>query len=287
MTLISRISQDIQVPEEQVAAVLNLLDQGATIPFIARYRKEKTGSLDEVAISRIRDRQQTLAALDARKAAILKSLSERDLLTPELEKTIQNAATLAALEDRYEKFRPRRRTRATTAREQGLAPLADLLLAQSPGTNTKEAAGRFVNPEKGVETTDQAMAGARDIIAETVNEDPEVREAVRRLYVKQGMIQSRVKKGQENAGIKFADYFAWQEPAFKAPSHRVLAMLRGAAEGVLTLHVTFDPETAVRTIGSFYLKNGSLPAGTRCRPRSGMPTPVFWANLWKKNAFRP
>lgn len=103
MTLISRISQDIQVPEEQVAAVLNLLDQGATIPFIARYRKEKTGSLDEVAISRIRDRQQTLAALDARKAAILKSLSERDLLTPELEKTIQNAATLAALEDRYEK----------------------------------------------------------------------------------------------------------------------------------------------------------------------------------------
>jgi uncharacterized protein len=259
MTFISRISQDIQVPEKQVAAVLDLLDQGATIPFIARYRKEQTGSLDEVAVAQIRDRQQAMAALDARKTAILKSLSERDLLTPELEKAMQNAETLAALEDRYEKFRPRRRTRATAAREQGLAPLADLLLAQSPGTDIQGAARRFVNPEKGVETIDQALAGARDIIGETVNEDPDVREAVRRLYGTRGVIQSRVKKGQEQAGAKFTDYFDWQEAAFKAPSHRILAMLRGAAEGMLTVHVTIDPETAIRTMGSFYLKKQPSP----------------------------
>ncbi|MCA1787821.1 MAG: RNA-binding transcriptional accessory protein, partial [Desulfobacteraceae bacterium] len=197
MTVITRISQDIQVPEKQVAAVLHLLDQGATIPFIARYRKEQTGSLDEVAITRIRDLQQTLAALDARKTAILKSLSERDLLTPDLERAIQGAATLTTLEDLYEKFRPRRRTRATVAREQGLATLADLLLAQSPQMDLSKAAQRFVDPEKGVETAAQALAGAGDIIAEIVNEDPDVREAVRRLYMKQGKIQTRVKKGQE------------------------------------------------------------------------------------------
>ncbi|MDT8377424.1 MAG: Tex family protein [Desulfotignum sp.] len=254
MTHISHISQDIQVSEKQVAAVLDLLDQGATIPFIARYRKEQTGTLDEVAITQIRDRYQILAALEARKTAVLKSLNERNLLTPDLEKAIQGAATLAALEDRYEKFRPRRRTRAMAAREQGLAPLADLLLAQSPGTDIHKAVQRFVNPEKGVETADQALSGARDIIAETVSEDPGVREAVRQLYVKQGVIRSRVKKGQEQAGAKFVDYFDWQEPAFKAPSHRILAMLRGAAEGILTVHVAVDADTAVRIMGTFYLK---------------------------------
>ncbi len=259
MTFITRISQDIQVPEKQVAAVLHLLDQGATIPFVARYRKEQTGSLDEVVITRIRDRQQVMAALDARKTAILKSLSERDLLTPALERAILNAETLAALEDRYEKFRPRRRTRATVAREQGLSPLADQLLAQSPQMDLPRAVQRYVSPEKGVETADQAVAGARDIIAETVNEDPDVRDAVRRLYMKQGMIQTRVKKGLEQAGAKFSDYFDWQEPAFKAPSHRILAMLRGASEGMLTLHVKIDPETAVRTMASFYLKKQPSP----------------------------
>lgn len=254
MTHITRISQEIQVPEKQVTAVLHLLDQGATIPFIARYRKEKTGSLDEVAVSQIRDRHQALAALDARKAAVLKSLTERDLLTPDLEQAVETADTLAGLEDLYEKYRPRRRTRSLAAREQGLAPLADMLLAQSPDTDIKQAARGFVNFDKGVETIDQALAGAKDIIAETVNEDPKVREAVRQLYQKQGMIQSRVKKGQEQAGTKFRDYFDWQESALKAPSHRILAMLRGAREGMLTLHVTVDPDLAVQTMASFYLK---------------------------------
>ena len=254
MSGITFISQELQVPEKQVAAVLDLLEMGATIPFIARYRKEQTGSLDEVAISRIRDRHQALAALDARKTAILKSLAERDLLTPDLAQAVQGAATLASLEDTYEKYRPRRRTRAMAAREQGLAPLAELLLAQSPGTDPDIAAQRFVAPGRGVETPEQALAGARDIIAETVNEDPQVREAVRQLYMKQAVIQSRVKKGQEKSVTKFCDYFDWQEPAFKAPSHRILAMLRGAEENVLTLHVGIDPEMAVRTMAAFYLE---------------------------------
>lgn len=254
MTHISLISQDLHISEKQVAAVLTLLDQGATVPFIARYRKEQTGSLDEVAITGIRDRHHAMIALDARKNAITTSLTERDLLTPDLARAIQAAATLAGLEDLYEKYRPRRRTRAMAAREQGLAPLADLLLAQSLNTDITRAARGFVDPGRGVETSDQALAGARDIIAETVNEDPRVREAVRQIYTKQGVIQSRVKKGQELSGDKFHDYFDWQEPAFKAPSHRILAMLRGAKQGVLTLHVTVDSETAIRTMGAFYLK---------------------------------
>jgi uncharacterized protein len=254
MTHISLISQDLQISEKQVAAVLSLLDQGATVPFIARYRKEQTGSLDEVAITGIRDRHQAMVALDARKTAITASLTERDLLTPDLDRAIHKAATLAGLEDLYEKYRPRRRTRAMAAREQGLAPLADLLLAQSLNTDITHAARRFVYPGRGVETPDQALAGARDIIAETVNEDPQVREAVRQIYIKQGVIQSRVKKGQEQSGDKFHDYFDWQEPAFKAPSHRILAMLRGAKLGVLTLHVAVDAEAAIRTMGAFYLK---------------------------------
>jgi uncharacterized protein len=254
MTHISLISQDLQISEKQVAAVLSLLDQGATVPFIARYRKEQTGSLDEVAITGIRDRHQAMVALDARKTAITASLTERDLLTPDLDRAIHKAATLAGLEDLYEKYRPRRRTRAMAAREQGLAPLADLLLAQSLNTDIALEAQRFVDPGRGVETPDQALAGARDIIAETVNEDPRVREAVRQIYMKQGVIQSRVKKGQEQSGDKFHDYFDWQEPAFKAPSHRILAMLRGAKLGVLTLHVAVDAEAAIRTMGAFYLK---------------------------------
>lgn len=251
---ITLISRELQVPEKQVAAVLDLLDKGATIPFIARYRKEQTGSLDEVAIARIRDRHQALAALDDRKTAILKSLGERDLLTADLARAVHEAATLSALEDTYEKYRPRRRTRAMTAREQGLAPLAEQLLAQSLGTDPDIAAQRFVDPGRGVETADQALAGARDIIAETVIEDPQVREAVRQLYMKQAVIRSRVKKGQEQAGAKFRDYFDWQEPAFKTPSHRILAMLRGSKEGVLTVHVEVDKAAAVRTMAAFYLE---------------------------------
>jgi len=253
MHAVATISREAGVTEKQVTAVKQLLDQGATIPFIARYRKEKTGSLDEVAITLIRDRYQVLEDLAARKQAIVKSLTARGLLTPDLEQAIQTAGTMAVVEDLYEKYRPRRKTRAMAAKEKGLAPLADFLMAQS-GNDPFTAAEKFVDAANGVDTTEDALAGAKDIIAETVNEDPKVRGAVRSLFEKQGMLQSRVKKGQDIAGAKFKDYFDWSEPAFKAPSHRVLAMFRGRSEGILTLHVLVDPDTAVRIMERFFLK---------------------------------
>ena len=253
MNAVKTISREAGVSEKQVAAVKELLEQGATIPFIARYRKEKTGSLDEVAITLIRDRHQALEELAARKQAIVKSLTARGLLNPDLEQAIQRAGTMAVVEDLYEKYRPRRKTRAMAAKEKGLAPLADFLMAQS-GKDPFTEAEKFVDTVKGVDTTEEALAGAKDIIAETVNEDPGVRGAVRSLFEKQGVLQSRVKKGQDIAGAKFKDYFDWSEPAFKAPSHRVLAMFRGSSEGILTLHVLVDPDTAVRIMERLYLK---------------------------------
>jgi len=258
MHAVATISREAGVTEKQVTAVKQLLDQGATIPFIARYRKEKTGSLDEVAITLIRDRYQVLEDLAARKQAIVKSLTARGLLTPDLEQAIQTAGTMAVVEDLYEKYRPRRKTRAMAAKEKGLAPLADFLMAQS-GNDPFTAAEKFVDAANGVDTTEDALAGAKDIIAETVNEDPKVRGAVRSLFEKQGMLQSRVKKGQDIAGAKFKDYFDWSEPAFKAPSHRVLAMFRGSSEGILTLHVLVDPDTAVRIMERFFLKKQPSP----------------------------
>ncbi|MCF8125946.1 MAG: RNA-binding transcriptional accessory protein [Desulfotignum sp.] len=254
MNDIAVISRETGLTGKQVTAVVALLDQGATIPFIARYRKEKTGSLDEVAITLIRDRYQALGELTARKTAIFKSLDDRQLLTRKLEQAIRAAGTMTVLEDLYEKYRPRRRTRAMAAKEKGLAPLADFLLAQSHKDPAAEAA-KYVDSGKGVDTIEHALAGARDIIAETVNEDPKVRSSVRRLFEKQGVLQSRVKKGQDKSGAKFKDYFDWSEPAFKAPSHRTLAMFRGSNEGVLTLHVLVDPEKAISMMERFYLKN--------------------------------
>ena len=258
MNAITTISRETGMTPKQVTAVKELLDQGATIPFIARYRKEKTDSLDEVAITLIRDRYQTLEDLAARKQAILKSLVARGLLTPNLEQAIQSAGTMTVVEDLYEKYRPKRRTRAMAAKEKGLAPLADFLMAQSPGDPFTEAR-KFVDTAKGVDTTEDALAGARDIIAETVNEDPGIRGAVRSLFEKQGMLQSRVKKDQDIPGAKFKDYFDWSEPAFKAPSHRVLAMIRGANEGFLLLHVLVDPDKAIQIMERFYLKNHPSP----------------------------
>jgi len=258
MNAITTISRETGMTPKQVTAVKELLDQGATIPFIARYRKEKTDSLDEVAITLIRDRYQTLEDLAARKQAILKSLVARGLLTPNLEQAIQSAGTMTVVEDLYEKYRPKRRTRAMAAKEKGLAPLADFLMAQSPGDPFTEAR-KFVDTATGVDTTEDALAGAKDIIAEIVNEDPGIRGAVRSLFEKQGMLQSRVKKGRDIAGAKFKDYFDWSEHAFKAPSHRVLAMFRGSTEGILTLHVLVDPDKAVRVMERFYLKNHPSP----------------------------
>jgi len=256
MNIINTISQELGLSEKQVDAVATLLDQGSTIPFIARYRKEMTGSLDEVVIADIRDRVQTLKDLSDRKESILKSLRERELLTPDLNNVIIRAVSMTQLEDLYEKYRPKKRTRAQVAREKGLEPLATFLLAQKQRDLGVEVQ-KFVCPEKDVVSIEEALAGARDIIAEVINEDPKARAAVRDLFLAKALVISRVKKGKEEEGSKFLDYFDWSELAFKTPSHRILAMLRGKNESILRVHVLPEEEVALVLVERLFLRHPS------------------------------
>jgi len=252
-----KIASELALRPQQVAATAELLEGGATIPFIARYRKEVTGSLDEVAITAIRDRLNQLKELDDRRQSIIKSLEERKLLTDELEEKIMQAETMAVLEDIYLPYRPKRRTRATIAREKGLEPLADLIFAQNPAVDPAAEAETFVDKNKGVESAEEALAGARDIIAEQVNEDQTARAGIRALFSEKGCFQSRVAKDKEEEGRKYEDYFDWQEPVAKAPSHRILAMRRGDREGFLRLQVTAPEEQALQILERLFVKGQS------------------------------
>ena len=195
------ISSELKLKDFQVKAVADLLGAGATVPFIARYRKEATDSLDEVQITSIRDRLQQLAELDSRRESILKSLETHGHLTDKLKEEVLAAQTLALLEDLYLPYRPKRRTRAMIARDKGLEPLARLIFEQN-GLDPQTAAAEFIDPDKSVDTIEAALAGARDIIAEIVNEDHQSR----------AVIHSRVVSGKETSGAKYRDYFDWQEP---------------------------------------------------------------------------
>ncbi|MBW2592619.1 MAG: RNA-binding transcriptional accessory protein, partial [Deltaproteobacteria bacterium] len=253
---ISRISGELACQAAQVESVAQLLEQGATIPFIARYRKETTGSLDEVVITSIRDRLARMADLDARCQAILKSLGQHGHLTDELKKQVMAAETMAILEDIYLPFKPKRRTKATIAREKGLEPLASIILNQEE-TDPLETALTFIDPEKQVETVDDALSGARDIIAETINEDPKARAAMRQLFEKKAMCQSIVATGKESDGAKYKDYFNWQEPAIRAPSHRILAMRRGEKEDILNLSIAPPVPDALALLEDLFVKNNN------------------------------
>jgi len=222
------IAGELKIAPRQIGAVAELLTGGATIPFIARYRKEVTGSLDEVAIQKIRDRLEQLTELDKRREAICKSLQERDLLTEDLTRQIETAGTMVELEDIYLPYRPKRRTRATVAKEKGLEPLAVRIFKQD---GKPIDVSPFINPEKGVETEEDAWAGARDIIAEWISEDVRVRGVLRILYERSAQIRTKVVKKKETEAAKFRDYFDWQEPLNKAPAHRIHAILRGQNEG--------------------------------------------------------
>ena len=257
---ITKIASELNVGSEQVQAAVLLLDDDATVPFIARYRKEATGGLDEVAIIAIRDRLEYLRVLDKRKEAILKSLADQGKLNDELQEKVLNTETLAVLEDIYLPYRPKRRTRGTIAKEKGLEPLAEKIFLQTD-MDIKAAAASFVNPEKGVETLDDALAGARDIIAEWINENADLRAELRELFAGKATIRSRVVKGKEEDGIKFKDYYDWEEPAAKAPSHRILAIRRGEDEGYLTFHVFPDEEEAITLVECCFVKNDSPAAG--------------------------
>jgi uncharacterized protein len=246
------ISTELNLKESQVDAVQALLKDGSTVPFIARYRKEATDSLDEVAITSIRDRMQQLAELDSRKESILKSLEDHGHLTDELKQEVVAAQTLAVLEDLYLPYRPKRRTRAMMAREKGLEPLAMILMDQK-GTDPRAAAAEYVAPEKDVESIDAALAGARDIIAEIINEDQQARAKLRNLFFSHAIIQSRVATGKDAEGSKFRDYFEWQEPAATAPSHRILAMRRGEKEDFLNISIAPPEEAAVKILEEIFV----------------------------------
>ncbi|MGA9263541.1 MAG: Tex family protein [Desulfobacterales bacterium] len=257
MEHIATISAELNIATKQIDAVADLLAQGGTVPFIARYRKEATGSLDEVAITAIRDRLHQLEELDVRKAAVLKSLETNGHLTDELKEQVSAAPTLAVLEDLYLPFRPKRRTKATVAREKGLEPLAREILEQS-GRDPVQLAAAYVDPQKGVESVDAALEGARHIIAEIINEDPRARDRMRELYVRKGIIRSQVATDKETEGAKYRDYFDWNEPAATAPSHRILAMRRGEKEDILNLAM-LPPETEALALLEDLFVNGDDP----------------------------
>jgi uncharacterized protein len=256
---LARLARDLDLRPGQVAATVALLDDGATVPFIARYRKEATGTLDEVAVEAIREGLERLRELDKRREAIRASLEERGLLTGELRAKIDGAETLGVLEDVYLPYRPKRRTRATIARERGLEPLADLIFAQGP-IDPAAAAAAFVDPERGVASAADALAGARDILAERISEDPGARARMRDLYARSGVLRSRVTAGKEEAGAKYRDYFEWHEPAAAAPSHRILAIRRGEKEGFLTLRIVAPEEEALGLLCGLFVKGEGAAA---------------------------
>ena len=253
-----KIADEISVSEKQVKTTIELLDEGGTVPFIARYRKEATGSLDEVQIAAIRDRMQQLEELDKRREAILKSMTELEKLSPELEKQIMEAETMTVLEDIYLPFKPKRKTKASIAREKGLQGLADFIMNQNSADLETEAA-KYINDEMGVLNTDDALSGARDILAEFMAEQPELRSKMRELFLKSGTFHSKLIKGKDTEGQKYKDYFDWSEPVKTAPSHRVLALRRAEKEIILTLDIEVPEDDAIRILEDLYLK-GSNPS---------------------------
>ncbi len=257
---ILQIAKELELKEKQVISVAVMLDEGSTVPFIARYRKEATGSLDEVAITAIRDRLQQLFDLDSRRVAILESIDKQGKMTAELKTKIDAAQTMSELEDLYLPYKPKRRTRAMIAKEKGLEPLALTILEQTVGLDPRVEAQKYINAETKVENADEALAGARDIIAEIVNEDAAIRARLREFYLNTGAFDSKVVKAKSEEGIKFKDYYDWNEPVKSAPSHRVLAMRRGEKEEVLMLRVLVVQEDALAILEEAYLKNDSLCA---------------------------
>lgn len=253
--LVLRISQKTSLPVKGVMAVCQLLAEGGTVPFIARYRKEATDSLDEVAITAIRDTQQEILQLDARREAIIKSLEEQKVLTPDLKKRVLEAETMTKLEDVYLPYRPKRRTRAMIAKEKGLEPLADMLWNYEV-TNLEESAEAFVNAEKEVKTVQDALQGAYDIVAERINDHETARDALRKIFKQEAVLRSKVIVGKEEEGAKFRDYFAWEEPVKDIPSHRLLAIRRGEKEGFLFYRMLPDEATCHGALEKIFLRSG-------------------------------
>jgi uncharacterized protein len=262
---VQTVAKELGLLQKQVETVHELIEKGATVPFIARYRKEATGSLDEIVIRAIRDRSMQMEELGKRRDAVLRSLNKRDLLTPELEQSICSAPNLARLDDLYLPFRPKRRTRATAAREKGLEPLAEHLMEAAKGIvpdfDIFERAKDFVDTKKQVSDEYEALSGARDIIAEKANEDARIRQIMRLLFVRRGKIRSRVIEGKETEGAVYKDYFEWGESARRVPSHRILALFRGEKQGILQVSILPPEEDALHILDDLFIKKGNAAAG--------------------------
>lgn len=256
---LAQVALETKLALPRVSAVAKLLEEGATVPFIARYRKEMTGSMDEVQIATIRDRLEQLRELDARRASILKSLEDSKNLTDTLKTALDRSKTLTELEDIYAPYKPKRRTRAMIARERGLEPLADFIFNNQNAAIDLEAA-KFVVPEKEVPDVPAALAGARDILAERFSEDKSARETCRELYEKYATLSSEVYKGKEVEGANYKDYFEWSEDLAGAPSHRVLAIRRGEKEGFLYFRITVDESKALVRLEKLFVAGTGVAA---------------------------
>jgi uncharacterized protein len=253
---VKQIAEQFSLSPAHVKAVAELLSEGGTLPFIARYRKERTGSMDEVMIANVRDRLEQLAELDKRKEAVIASIEKQGKLTPQLLGSIVTAETLAELEDIYLPYRPKRKTRASVAKEKGLEPLAEKISLQE-NFDITEFAKSFVDDSKGVASVDEALAAARDIIAEQISEHVETRKKVRELFWNEGTVTAHVIKNKETEGQKYKDYFDWSEPISKTPSHRLLAMRRGEKEGILSLTIAPPEELSIQAIEQTHIKSNT------------------------------
>lgn len=265
VNFLKKIALKLGIREQQVGATVNLLDEGATIPFISRYRKEMTGSLDEVQVADVRDEIERLRALEKRREAIIDSIESQGKLTPELINQLRAAETLSTLEDIYLPYKPKRRTRATIAKEKGLEPLAVLIFEQGK-IDVKDEAENYLSNESDTSTSlratsvEEALAGARDIIAEWVNENVEARDKIRNLFKREAKIKSKVLKGKEEVGEKFKDYFDWEEPLMGCPSHRLLAIRRGESEEVLSIFIAPPEENALEILHKQFIKGNNAAA---------------------------
>ena len=263
---VERVAKELGLRAIQVGATAKLFADGATVPFIARYRKEATGSMDEVQIQNVKERMEQLVALDDRRAAIVKSLEERNLMTDVLRAKIEKAETMNTLEDIFAPFRPKRRTRATIAKEKGLEPLADFIEANlfTHGVNVEAEAAKFVNPDAAtdelkVKDVADALSGARDIIAERISDHADARAALRKLFSEQSTVVSKVMFGKETEADaqKFRDYFDWSEPLKAIPSHRMLAIRRGEKEGFLLMRISPPEDAAVQILTNLFVKGAN------------------------------
>ena len=256
MDYTSLLASEFSLRPQQVQAAVELLDAGNTIPFIARYRKEATGSLDDQVLREMAERLEYLRNLDKRRDEIRKSLAEQEVLTEELEARLQAAKTLSELEDLYRPYRPKRRTRATVAKERGLEPLALWLMLQQPGDPETEAA-KYINSEKEVPDAETALAGARDILAETVSDDADIRKALREMMMREGVLVTKAAKEEDSV---YSMYYDFREPVRSMAAHRILAVNRGEREEFLKVTLEVPEEKALESIRKIYVRNASAAA---------------------------